>query len=186
MRLERVALKKTCSFYISEFHLSTLLLPYITTKIKNNVQIYTFFEEGIKECIEKVVGGISIEEYVKKEILKINWEKFELIKYAKISEEIDIEDRDINVIVKGNKNYIENVNINLDKLIKGLNLKGLDNKIEITINNCYQVRDVLSVKEVLDKHDLLLNTAGEVEIGEVFKDYKINNIADCHALRAGE
>ena len=168
MRLERIALKKTCSFYISEFHLSTLLLPYITTKVKNDVQIYTFLEEGIKESITKVVRGMNTEDYVKKEILKINWEKFEIINYDKILEEINVEDRDVNIIVSGSKKYIENVNINLEKLIKELNLKGLNNKIEITINNCYQVKEVLSAKEVLDKHDLLLNTSGEVKIDEVF------------------
>lgn len=171
MKIEKITLKKTCSFYISEFHLSTLLLPYIIIKVKNDVQIYTFLEVGIKESITKVVSGINIEEYAKKEILKINWDKFEQIKYDDIVKEIVVDDRMINIIVKGSKKYIEEVNMNLDRLIKDLNLNGLKNKSEITVNNCYQVKDVLSAKEVLDKHDLILNTSGEVEIKKVFEDY---------------
>ena len=63
------------------------------------------------------------------------------------------------------------------QLIENLNAKGLRDKINVTINNCYPVKEVLSVKEILDKHDLLLNTSGEVEIDSVFQDYrKVSNI----------
>lgn len=177
MRLEKINLKRTCSFYISEFHLSTLLLPYITEKVRKNVQIETFIENSIEENIKKVIRGINIEEYIKKEILKIDWNDFELIKYSKIVDRIKVEDRDINIIVSGSKEYIENINIGINRLIENLNAKGLRDKINVTINNCYPVKEVLSVKEILDKHDLLLNTSGEVEIDTVFQDYrKVSNI----------
>lgn len=177
MRLEKINLKRTCSFYISEFHLSTLLLPYITEKVRKNVQIETFIENSIEENIKKVIRGINIEEYIKKEILKIDWNDFELIKYSKIVDRIKVEDRDINIIVSGSKEYIENINIGINRLIQNLNAKGLRDKINVTINNCYPVKEVLSVKEILDKHDLLLNTSGEVEIDTVFQDYrKVSNI----------
>lgn len=177
MRLEKINLKRTCSFYISEFHLSTLLLPYITEKVRKNVQIETFIENSIEENIKKVIKGINIEEYIKKEIMKIDWNDFELTKYSKIVDRIKVEDRDINIIVSGSKEYIENINIGINRLIENLNAKGLRDKINVTINNCYPVKEVLSVKEVLDKHDLLLNTSGEVEIDTVFQDYrKVSNI----------
>ncbi len=177
MRLEKISLKRTCSFYISEFHLSTLLLPYITEKVRKNVQIETFIENSIEENIKKVIRGINIEEYIKKEMLKIDWNDFELIKYSKIVDRIKVEDRDINIIVSGSKEYIENINIGINRLIQNLNAKGLRDKINVTINNCYPVKEVLSVKEILDKHDLLLNTSGEVEIDTVFQDYrKVSNI----------
>ena len=177
MRLEKINLKRTCSFYISEFHLSTLLLPYITEKVRKNVQIETFIENSIEENIKKVIKGINIEEYIKKEIMKIDWNDFELTKYSKIVDRIKVEDRDINIIVSGSKEYIENINIGINRLIENLNAKGLRDKINVTINNCYPVKEVLSVKEILDKHDLLLNTSGEVVIDSVFQDYrKVSNI----------
>ena len=177
MRLEKINLKRTCSFYISEFHLSTLLLPYITDKVRRNIQVETFLEDSIKSNIEKVIRGINIEEYIKKDIMKIDWSNFELTKYSKIVDRIKIDDRDINIIVSGSKEYIESINISLNKLIETLNAKGLRDKINVTINNCYPVKEVLSVKEILDKHDLLLNTSGEVEIDSVFQDYrKVSNI----------
>ena len=177
MRLEKINLKRTCSFYISEFHLSTLLLPYITERVRRNVQIETFIENSIEENIKKVIRGINIEEYIKKEIMKIDWNDFELTKYSKIVDRIKVEDRDINIIVSGSKEYIENINIRINRLIENLNAKGLRDKINVTINNCYTVKEVLSVKEILDKHDLLLNTSGEVVIDSVFQDYrKVSNI----------
>lgn len=177
MRLEKINLKRTCSFYISEFHLSTLLLPYITERVRRNVQIETFIENSIEENIKKVIRGINIEEYIKKEIMKIDWNDFELTKYSKIVDRIKVEDRDINIIVSGSKEYIENINIGINRLIENLNAKGLRDKINVTINNCYPVKEVLSVKEILDKHDLLLNTSGEVVIDSVFQDYrKVSNI----------
>lgn len=177
MKLERVTLKKTCSFYISDFHLSTLLLPYITNKIKNNIQIETFLEESINENIKKVVRGINIEEYVKKEILKINWKKSELTNCSNILRNIEIDNMDINIIVSGSKEYIKTVNESIEKFIEIFNIKGLKYKITITINNCYPVKEVLNVREILDQHDLLLNTSGEVEIDSVFQDYrKVSNI----------
>lgn len=177
MKLERVTLKKTCSFYISDFHLSTLLLPYITNKIKNNIQIETFLEESINENIKKVVRGINIEEYVKKEILKINWKKSELTNCSNILRNIEIDNMDINIIVSGSKEYIKTVNESIEKFIEIFNIKGLKYKITITINNCYPVKEVLNIREILDQHDLLLNTSGEVEIDSVFQDYrKVSNI----------
>jgi len=172
MRLEKSILKKTCSFCVSKYHISTLLLPYISEKVKTNTQIITFFEEGIEENINKVLKAVNMEEHLKKEIHQIGWESFGVIKYSKIAESITVDDRDINIIVSGSKKYIENINANLKKLIDTLNTKGLKHKITITINNCYHVNEVLSVKEILDEHDLLLNTSGEVEISSVFEDYK--------------
>lgn len=171
MRLEKINLKRTCSFYISDFHLSTLLLPYITEKTKKDIQIVTFLEKSIEENVNKLLKGINIEEYVKSEIRKINWKETEIIKCAKKLKNMPVDNMDINIIVAGKKEYIENINANIEKFVEILNAKGLKYKITLTINNCYPVSEVLNVKEVLDDHDMLLNTSGEVEIDSVFQDY---------------
>lgn len=172
MKLEKITLRRTCSFYISNFHLSTLLLPYITNKVKNNTLIKTFFEEGIDENIRKVVKRINIEEYIKKEILKINWNKTEIINCSKVLNNINLENMDINIIVGGSKDYIENVNSYIKEYIESFNVKGMKYQINLTINNCYPVKEVLNLKEVLDNHDLLLNTSGEAKIDSVYEDYR--------------
>ena len=43
---------------------------------------------------------------------------------------------------------------------------------KITIINCYEVMQFNNnVKEILDKHDKILNTSGEMEIEKVFEGY---------------
>ena len=120
MILEKICVKKTCSFYISDNHLSTLLLPYIKEKIKSNVKIKTFFENNIEKNIEKVTAGINMEEYIKKEILKINWDRTEETKCSKILKNMKIDNEDINVIVGGSKEYVHTINKCLEKLIEKL------------------------------------------------------------------
>ena len=46
------------------------------------------------------------------------------------------------------------------------------NKIKIKIINCYEVEDFnINIKEILGKHDKILNTSGEKNIAEVFEGY---------------
>ena len=147
-------------------------------KYSNKYLIYTGI--GLQDVDNLTNSSYFLNEtsrYIKKEIMKIDWNDFELTKYSKIVDRIKVEDRDINIIVSGSKEYIENINIGINRLIENLNAKGLRDKINVTINNCYPVKEVLSVKEILDKHDLLLNTSGEVVIDSVFQDYrKVSNI----------
>ena len=110
MRLEGITLKKTCSFYISDFHLSTLLLPYITNKIRNDIQIVTFFEKDIEENIKKVLKIMDIGEYIKEEVSKLKWSKTELKNNLGIFENLEFGEKDCNIIVAGEKAYIEYVN----------------------------------------------------------------------------
>ncbi len=168
MRLEGITLKKTCSFYISDFHLSTLLLPYITNKIRNDIQIVTFFEKDIEENIKKVLKIMDIGEYIKEEVSKLKWSKTELKNNLGIFENLEFGEKDCNIIVAGEKAYIEYVNKKIVDSIKNVNKESLKYKTTVTINNCYYVEDVLNVNEILNEHDLLLNTSGEVKIDSVY------------------
>lgn len=170
MRLEEITLKKTCSFYISDFHLSTLLLPYITNKIKNDIQIVTFLEENIEKNIEKVVKIMDVGEYIKEEILKIKWNKTNLKNCSGVFENLEFGKNDCNIIVVGEKSYIEYINKKIVENISNINRSTLKYKTVVTVNNCYYVEDVLKVNEILDNHDLLLNTSGEVEINSIYNN----------------
>ena len=42
-------IKKLCGFCINEWHLTTMVLPYISKGINNNYKIITILEKGIEE-----------------------------------------------------------------------------------------------------------------------------------------
>ena len=51
-------IKKLCGFCINEWHLTTMLLPYISKEIENNYKMITILENSIEENI-KTLNTIS-------------------------------------------------------------------------------------------------------------------------------
>ena len=163
--------EKICSFYVSDWHLVTMLLPYINKKIEEKSKITTILEKDIESNIETLVEKLNLKKSEK--ILEINWKKQEVKKYSKLaqilSKQIDNNATENIILVNGTKEYIDKVNKNLNKYIS--NLK--ENKTKIKIINFYEVLEFnYNITEILDEHDKILNTSGEKEIYEVFKGYE--------------
>ncbi len=163
--------EKICSFYVSDWHLVTMLLPYINKKIEEKSKITTILEKDIESNIETLVEKLNLKKSEK--ILEINWKKQEVKKYSKLaqilSKQIDYNVTENIILVNGTKEYIDKVNKNLNKYIS--NLK--ENKTKIKIINFYEVLEFnYNITEILDEHDKILNTSGEKEIYEVFEGYE--------------
>lgn len=163
--------EKICSFYVSDWHLVTMLLPYINKKIEEKSKITTILEKDIESNIETLVEKLNLKKSEK--ILEINWKKQEVKKYSKLaqilSKQIDNNATENIILVNGTKEYIDKVNKNLNKYIS--NLK--ENKTKIKIINFYEVLEFnYNITELLDEHDKILNTSGEKEIYEVFEGYE--------------
>ena len=163
--------EKICSFYVSDWHLVTMLLPYINKKVEEKSKITTILEKDIESNIETLVQKLNLKKSEK--ILEINWKKQEVKKYSKLaqilSKQIDNNVTENIILVNGTKEYIDKVNKNLNKYIS--NLK--ENKTKIKIINFYEVLEFnYNITEILDEHDKILNTSGEKEIYEVFEGYE--------------
>lgn len=157
-------IKKVCSFYISDWHLVTMLLPNIDKKINKKITITTITETDLTEKIKTLLDKLRIKN--KERILKINWNTKE------INKEI-IKNND-EIIVNGSIEYIEKVNQQIEKIIQDNN-EEFKNK-ELTIINCYDITKYQSkVKEIIEKHDKILNTAGEKDKEEYINSIKIAN-----------
>ena len=48
-------IEKLCSFYVSDWHLVTMLLPYINKEINENANIITILENNIEENIKTLI-----------------------------------------------------------------------------------------------------------------------------------
>ena len=157
---------KLCSFYVSDWHLVTMLLPYINQKINKQAKIATILEKDIKENVVTLVEKLNLKN--KEKILSLNWNKQEELT-SKISELQ--KNQELIVFVNGSKEFIEKYN---KKLIKYFEKNLIRNEIKII--NCYEVIEFNgNITEILDGHDKILNTSGEKEITEVCADYQRSN-----------
>ena len=161
MKFEEKTLTKLCSFYVSDWHLVTMLLPYINRKINEQAKIATILEKDIKENIVTLVEKLNLKN--KEKILNLNWNKNEEIKIDKTEK-----NKETIILVNGNEKYIQKQN---RKLLKYFQTNTIKNNIKII--NCYEITKLnVSITEILDEHDKILNTSGEKEISEIFEDYR--------------
>ncbi|MCI8273581.1 MAG: hypothetical protein HFJ55_05830 [Clostridia bacterium] len=140
MLVESQNIDKMCSFYVSDFHLEMILVPYINQKIdeKENINIIT--EKDLKGTMEVVMSKMNLENERKEEILNLGWEK----------NNKQIQDK-TNIIVIGTEEYIKEKN----KEIQEANKKGLN------IVNCYEFEEVKdNIGNIINEHNRSLNTLG--------------------------
>ena len=163
--------ERLCSFYVSDWHLVTMLLPYINKEINEKANIITILENDIEENIKILTKKLNLKNEEK--IFNLNWKKTNGIKYTEIENKMKKLEKDevLNVIfINGNKNYIDLTNKNIDKFLK--ENKEKYKKINIKIIDCYEVGEFnINMREILDKHNKILNTSGEKEICDVFEGY---------------
>lgn len=155
-------IKKLCNFYVSDLHLSVMLLPYLSKQINEDVEITTIFEKLEKENIETVLDKLNVKN--KEKILNINWFNSNKDTYEKIENTIDKNIKDnkkVTIIIGGNKNYILENNKNIINYLEEKNM----NYENVKIINCFDVEEVgTNMKSIVKQYDGILNTSGEVNL----------------------
>lgn len=141
MIVENKKIEKACSFYVSDFHLEMILMPYINKKINNNEEIAISTEKDLRETVEILISKMNINEGNKEKILNLGWNRSENVQIEKSS----------NVIVIGTEEYIKKINEKIE-----------DSKPErMNIINCYNFEDVKdNVDQIISLHNESLNTIG--------------------------
>lgn len=164
---------KICSFYVSDWHLTAMLLPYIEESVEKGEHLNTILEKNISFNMKEILTRIKISDRKKEEIIKIGWENKDIIKYGEIKKYMEriTKGKDIiTIIIEGKKDRIEYIGKNIDKWIKKSEKKL--KKKEIKIINCYEVTEFnRDLNEILDNHDKILNTSGIHEIEEMYSGY---------------
>lgn len=171
MEILNNSIERLCSFYVSDWHLVTMLLPYVNKQINEKANIITILEKDIEENIKTLIQKLNLKNEEK--ILNINWKKSNGIKYSEIKNKMKELEKDekLNIVfISGSKNYIDIVDKNITKFLD--DNKNKYREINIKIINCFEVGEFNNnIQEILDKHDKILNTSGEKEICEVFEGY---------------
>ena len=141
MLIENQKIEKTCSFYVSDFHLEMILLPYINKKIEGNEKIIIQTEKDLTDTVNVLISKINLTEETKEKILNLGWNKKDNIK---------IEDK-TNIIVIGSTQYIEEKNQEIK-----------DTKAnDLNIVDCYDFEEIKeNICIIKEKYDNILNTLG--------------------------
>lgn len=163
MDIKKTQVTKLCSFYVSDWHLVTMLLPYISKKINEEAKIATILEKDLNENIVTLVEKLNLKN--REGILNINWNKNDKMK-KELNELKD--NQEFIIFINGSKEFIEKQNKKLDKYFE---THFIENNVKII--NCFEITNYEgNVSNILDNHDKILNTSGEKEIEEVFPEYK--------------
>lgn len=167
-------IQKTCGFYVSDFHLVTMLLPHIVTEIEKGTKIYAIMNKNITNEVKQVISRLNINDIVKKKILNINWNKttnndFNFIKYY--MDEITKEKIEIEIIITGSKAYIDTINRNIEYWMDTNKEKTKDAYVNLI--NCYEVAEYNSnINSILNENNFLINTSGIKPVEEIFEARK--------------
>lgn len=136
--------KSFCSFYVSEYHLLTILVPYINEQLSNFKNVEVILENDMIEYVKKFLKRNEMFNVSK--IVRLNWKKTK-------DEDIKLKENTDIVVVCGNERFIENVNEKLER-----------NEFSKEIINCFNIESLNDLENVVKGHDFVLKTSGLCEI----------------------
>ena len=145
MIIENKKIEKICNFYVSDFHLEMILLPYLNEKIQENEPINIISEKNLNQSINELILKVNLDKNMKNNILNLKWD----------SSDIKNIQNNSNVILVGTKHFIEQkTNKLMDMDIE--NLKIID---------CYNLLEVeKEVPKIVSTHDKNLNSLGITKV----------------------
>lgn len=153
-------INKMCSFYVNDWHLTVMMLPYINGKLQENEKITIISEENLLNNINTILERTNIKEEYKKQIQTIGWEK---TSKKEIKNKIQEQENGNNIIIIGKEDYIENTN------------KIIENKVktgEVNVIDCYEVMGFNNnMENILKNHEKIINTSGERTVEESFEGF---------------
>ena len=178
MENDRKRIKKICSFYVSEYHLVTMLLPYVKQKMNNKEKILILSEKDLRENMETLLSNINFTSEDKLKILDLEWNTTKTYRYSRLEqrmEDIVENQKNMNIIISGGREYIDITHKNIENWLN----KTRKNYQQLSIIDCYEMMQFNeNIKDILDIHEKILNTAGEKEIGEIFEGYEKKEAID--------
>ena len=144
---------KICSFYTSDYHFEMISLPYISKRIEENKEVIILTENNLENTIKKLVNNINLNEYKKEKILNLNWKNDDLKKFKLINKNIE-NNKNMVVFIKGNENYIKNINKNIEKWI--------DKNYDTQVIDCYNLEEISEkIDEITTNYTEVLSTNGK-------------------------
>ena len=137
--------QKICTFFVSEYHLLTIILPYINKTINEEKDVVVILENDITKSVKKYLKIVDIYAMQEESILNLNWKKENKEVYEK-----DLSNSEVFVI--GNQKFVKKVNSKLDV------------KNTRKILDCYYINKLEKINEIPQNYEYILKTYGICEI----------------------
>lgn len=140
MNIEKKENKKMYVFYVSEFHLEMILLPFVNKKIEEKEKIIINTEYDLEDTMKVLLNRMNLKEENKEKILGLNWNKKEKQEMYNKS----------NIITIGRQEYIDNINYEIKQ----------ENLNDIRMLDCYKFDDIKEeISDIANKYDGNFNTS---------------------------
>jgi len=138
-------------------HLVVMLVPYIEKKLEKGEKIITIFENSLKNEVDVLIDKVNLGKSKKTKIKRINWKETSLT-----NDEI-YNIRNKTVLIKGSYEFIKKINMSLNEDVG-------------KVINCFEL-DIFqkNIREILEGHDYILNTAGIKKISNMFHANWVKN-----------
>ena len=135
--------KKYGCFYVSDFHLEMILLPYIKNRLeKSNFLIFT--EDNLLSSMKVLLERTNLNENIKSKVLSIKYWNGD-----KDYSLLNRKSKNFEIIVNGNEKFINEINNKIKKI----------NCNNINIINCYDLNKYNgNINEIAMQYDGILNT----------------------------
>lgn len=168
MKDKKIQIQKVCGFYVNDWHFTTMILPYMKRQIEGNKRVITFFQNTIQSNIKEMLSKMNLNKNFEEKILKTNWNKAICIKQEEIEQNLEIVEENtktIDILVKGDNEFIETINQKIEKAIQNLNLEK-----QVTMINFYDLSNNDKIDQITEKHEYIMNTAGIQKISNNSKE----------------
>lgn len=139
--------ERMCSFYVSDFHLITILLPYINEKITEEKEIITILQNDVSKSIKRYLKNVKNLNVEKERILDIGWKEIKKMKNLKLDGKL--------IIISGEENFVQDVNKEI-----------LENINNSEILNCYKISNTEDIARIASNYFVFLNTSGKTDLRE--------------------
>ena len=140
MDIEKKENKKMYVFYVSEFHLEMILLPFVNKKIEEKEKIIINTEYDLEDTMKVLLNRMNLKEENKEKILGLNWNKKEKQEMYNKS----------NIITIGRQEYIDKINYEIKQ----------ENLNDIRMLDCYKFDDIKEeISDIANKYDGNFNTS---------------------------
>ncbi len=141
--------QENCSFFVSNAHLLTIILPYIDEKINEGKNVTILSQKDLNEDVKKYLK--SVKKFDKESIRKA---------FSKNKINYENANKDVVLFVIGDENFIKSISS------EELNYERID---------CYEIGNVSDIQKIMEKYEYYLRTDGKFKLIKNSQNEQISN-----------